>query len=54
MRKKDIYLLTLIVLILFFWVGYYFYMEYKPVVYKNGTFVELPEKIDGEGWEISA
>lgn len=41
MRKKDIYLLTLIVLILFFWVGYYFYVEYKPVVYKNGTFVEL-------------
>jgi hypothetical protein len=46
MRKKDIYLLTLILLILFFWVGYYFYMEYKPVVYKNGTFVEMVKDED--------
>ena len=46
MRKKDIYLLTSILLILFFWVGYYFYMEYKPVVYKNGTFVEMVKDED--------
>lgn len=54
MRKNYMYAITLVFLSIFLWLGSYFYMEYRPIEYKNGTFVELPEKIDGEGWEISA
>ncbi len=43
MRKKYVYAITLILLSILLWTGYYLYVELKPMVYENGTFVELPE-----------
>ena len=45
MRKNYVYAIALILLSIFLWLGYYLYLESKPVVYKNGTFVELPVNI---------
>ena len=42
MQKKYVYAITLVVLSLTMWIGYYFYLEYRPREYKNGTFVEVP------------
>lgn len=41
MRKHYIYAITLLILSLTVWIGYYFYMEYRPVQHKYGTFVEV-------------
>lgn len=41
MRKYYIYAITLIILSLTIWAGYYVYMEYRPTQYKYGTFVEV-------------
>ncbi len=54
MRRNYIYAITLVFLSLFLWLGYYLYMEYRPVEYENGTFVELPTEINVEGRELSA
>lgn len=54
MRKNYVYAITLILLSLFLWAGYYLYLEYKPVVYQNGTFVELPLENTEQFWEHSA
>lgn len=43
MRKNYVYAITLILLSLFLWAACYLYLEYKPVVYQNGTFVECPD-----------
>ena len=51
MRKNYVYAITLILLSIFLWLGYYLYLESKPVVYKNGTFVELPAN-DRNGKDI--
>lgn len=42
MRKNHIYAITMILLVLVLWAGYYLYLQYQPVVYENGTFVEFP------------
>ena len=42
MRKNYIYAITILLMSLFLWVGYYLYLENRPTVYKNGTLVELP------------
>lgn len=54
MRKNYVYAITLILLSLFLWAGYYLYLEYRPVVYKNGTLVELPEERVEEFRELAA
>ena len=54
MRKKYIYAITLLVLSISIWAGYYLYLEYRPVSYKNGTFVEIPKNFSGELKELSA
>lgn len=54
MKKNYVYAITLIVLTLFLWVGYYLYLEYRPVDYQNGTFVEVPGVMTGNIKEISA
>lgn len=54
MRKNYVYAITLLLTALFLWVGYYLYLEYRPVVYKNGTLVELPKEVICEEWELSA
>ena len=52
MRKKYIYAITLVVCSLCLWMGYYLYLECRPVSYQNGTFVELPSNIDCEVLEF--
>ena len=48
MRKKYGYVITLILLSVLLWTGYYFYLLHRPVSYENGTFVEIPlEIVDG-------
>ncbi len=54
MRKNYIYATTIVMLTLFVWAGYYLYLEYRPVNYKNGTLVELPEEFRGKAWELPA
>ncbi len=54
MRRNYIYAITLMVLTLFIWVGYYLYLEYRPVTYKNGTLVELPDEFMKDERELSA
>ena len=39
MRKNYVYALTLIVLLLLLFAGYYLYLEYHPVVYQNGMLI---------------
>lgn len=52
MRKNYVYAITLLLLSLILWTGYYLYLEYKPVSYKNGTFVELPDEKTKEFLEL--
>lgn len=47
MRKHYVYAIALVILSLTAWLGYYVYMEYRPVQHKYGTFVEV-EKDFGE------
>jgi len=54
MRKNYVYAITLVLLSLFLWAGYYLYLEYKPVVYRNGIFVEIPVIDKDEVLEFSA
>lgn len=54
MRKNYVYAITLILMSVFLWLGYYLYMEYRPITYENGTFVELPTEKNEEVWELSA
>ena len=53
MQKKYVYAITLVVLSLTMWAGYYFYLEYRPQEYKNGTFVEVPDE-SMEAQELAA
>ncbi|MBQ8857131.1 MAG: hypothetical protein IJ024_03180 [Lachnospiraceae bacterium] len=54
MRKNYIYAVTLVILSLVVWLSYYLYLEYRPIEYKNGTFVELPKEMICEEWELTA
>ena len=54
MKRSYLYAITLIVLTLFLWAGYYLYLEYRPIEYKNGTFVEVPKVMNENQKERSA
>jgi hypothetical protein len=54
MQKKYVYAITLVILSLTMWIGYYSYLEYRPQEYKNGTFVEAPCESMEEILELSA
>ena len=54
MRKNHVYAITLVVLSLAVWLSYYFYLEYRPQEYKNGTFVEVPYENMEEIQELAA
>ena len=54
MRKRYVYAVTLVLMSLFLWAGYYLYLKNRPTVYKNGTLVELPLEFVQEKWELSA
>ena len=54
MRRNYIYAIAILMMSLAIWFGYYLYLEYKPVSYKNGTFVEVPKHISMEIKELSA
>ena len=54
MRKNYVYALTLVILSVTVWISYYFYLEYQPEEYKNGTFVEVPYDRVEEILELSA
>ena len=54
MRKNYVYAITLLILSVTVWLSYYFYLEYRPEEYKNGTFVELPDDSMEEFRELSA
>lgn len=54
MRKNYIYAITIVILSLFVWLSYYFYLEFRPTEYKNGTLVELPKEILCEERELTA
>lgn len=54
MRKNYVYAITLVVLSVTMWLSYYFYLEYRPEEYKNGTFVEIPYDRMEEIRELSA
>lgn len=54
MRKNYLYAVTIVILSLLIWLGYYLYLEYRPTDYKNGTLVELPTEILCDEWELCA
>lgn len=54
MRKNYVYAITLLIVTLSIWMGYTLYLEYHPVTYKNGIFVELPREFRSDKWEFSA
>lgn len=54
MRKNYVYAITLLIATLAIWMGYTLYLEYHPVTYKNGIFVELPQELRFDKWELSA
>ena len=54
LRKNYVYALTLVILSVTVWISYYFYLEYRPEEYKNGTFVEVPYDRVEEVLELSA
>ena len=54
MRKHYRYALTLVIFVLSVWISYYFYLEYRTEEYINGTFVEVPQEILEETWELAA
>ena len=54
MRKHYIYAIAMIVLVLSLWTGYYLYLQRQPVVYENGTFVEVPVEKTEEAAELCA
>ena len=54
MRRNYVYAITILLMSLFLWVGYYLYLENRPTVYKNGTLVEAPVIQELEEWELSA
>ncbi len=54
MRKRYIYAITMIIMVLFLWTGYYLYLQHQPVVYENGTFVEVPVEKTEEEMELYA
>lgn len=54
MRKNYVYAITLILMTIFLWAAYTMYVEYRPVTYKNGIFVKMPERLDSAKWELSA
>ena len=54
MRKHYIYAVTMIIIVLSLWAGYYLYLQHQPVVYENGTFVEVPVEITKEVMEFCA
>lgn len=54
MRRNYLYALTIVILSLTVWLSYYFYLEYRPIEYKNGTLVELPKDFLREEWELRA
>lgn len=54
MRKIYVFAITILMLSLFAWVSYYIYLEYRPVKYHNGTFVEVPKEMFDEEQEFSA
>ena len=54
MRKHYIYAITMIIIVLSLWTGYYLYLQHQPVVYENGTFVEVPMEKTKEAMEFFA
>lgn len=54
MRKNYVYAITILLMSLFLWVGYYIYLESRPIVYKNGTLVELPLELIQDERELCA
>ncbi len=54
LRKYYVYVISLMILTLFFGIGYYLYMEYRPVTYKNSTFVQLPKELTDDMREFLA
>ena len=54
MRKHYIYAITMILVVLSLWTGYYLYSQNQPKVYENGTFVEVPMEKTKELMEFCA
>lgn len=54
MKRNYVYLITIVLLSILVWCGYYLYLEVRPVSYENGTFVEVPKKFSEEQREMNA
>ena len=54
MRKSYFYAVLAVIVSSLFFVGYYLYLEYRPVEYKNGTFVEVLPDSFGEMRELAS
>lgn len=54
MRKNYIYAITLVVLSMAIALGYHFYLNYRPIRYEYGTFVELQKECVEDKWEQPA
>lgn len=54
MRRNYVYAIAIVMMTLVIWLSYYLYVECRPVEYKNGTLVELPEEFWQEEIELSA
>ena len=54
MRKHYIYAITMLLIVLSLWAGYYLYLQHQPVVYENGIFVEVPEEKKEDTMEFYA
>lgn len=54
MRKSYFYAVLAVIVSSLFLIGYYLYLEYRPVEYKNGTFVEALPDSYGEMRELAS
>lgn len=54
MRKNYLYAVTILLLLLGLGLSCFFFREYKPAEYKNGTFVECPMEFVKKDRELTA
>ena len=54
MRKSYFYVVLAVLISFLFGAGSYLYLEYRPVEYKNGTFVEVLPDSYGEMRELAS
>lgn len=54
MRKNYLYAVTIALVLLGVGLSFFFFREFQPAEYKNGTFVERPVEFVQEDRELAA